>query len=71
VFSSSWWYNFAGGNVLKIFFGEVHGSCVLTVLLLADRFTERVLDLLVCRFLLEGLMVWMSDDCKLASPVCV
>jgi hypothetical protein len=62
------WRKCSGGFVL---FGEVHGSYVKTVFLLADRFTEYVLALLVCLFILEGLVVWLSNDCKLASSVCV
>jgi hypothetical protein len=57
------WRKCSGDFVL---FGEVHGSCVKTVFLLVNRF-ECVLALLVCRFILEGLVVWLSDDCNLAS----
>jgi hypothetical protein len=32
-------------------FGEVHGSCVMSVFLLADRFTECILAMLVYRSL--------------------
>lgn len=71
MFSSSWWNNFAGGNVLKDFLEKFMDSCVQAVLLLDDLFTECVPALLVCMFLLGGLVVWFSDGCKLASPVCV
>jgi hypothetical protein len=44
-----------GGKILEVFlflFGGVHGSCVLSILLLADRFTDCILAMLVYRFLL-------------------